>query len=222
MPTPKITALLQANLSGAPCDVEWLYKVRYRCLNNSLQDKKQVPKSCNVWVEWLGRRMIVTLLSTAAWSSKMELQWVLWSSKSRMIFLEALCLRECTVNDLLNYSVLIFDDFWFVHTSNPRRRASPNSCFLLTPLNTKTGGRNWPAKLQHAFTLIFPPYSLDVNSWTFLDPFSVITVSGLFICMLLLPMFQMFSCVSERLFLSLISPAYWKVLKQFSDLFFGL
>ena len=97
--------------------------------------------------------------------------------------------------------MLIFDDFRFVHTSSPRRRLSPNCRFLLTPLNITTGCRNWPATLQHAITLAFPLFSPDVNTWTFLDPFSVITESGLFICMLLSSVFQMSPCVSERLFL---------------------
>lgn len=133
-----------------------------------------------------------------------------------MTFPEDLCLRECAVKDLLNYSVLIFDDFRFLHTSDPRSRTSSNSCFLLTPLNIKTGGRKWPTTQQHAFNLTFPLFSPDVNTRTFLDPFSVITESGLFICMLLLSMFQMFPCVSERLFLV---PNFSSILKNVKTIF---
>jgi hypothetical protein len=44
-------------------------------------------------------------------------------------------------------------------------------CVLLTSLNTRKGGRNWPAALQHAITVLFSLLSHDVKTLTLLELF---------------------------------------------------
>jgi hypothetical protein len=43
--------------------------------------------------------------------------------------LKALCLRKCSVTHLMNKSVLMYDDFGFMYTSDPGSKPSPNLCF---------------------------------------------------------------------------------------------
>lgn len=77
---------------------------------------------------------------------------------------------------------------------NTGSKPSPISCLLLTPLNIKTRGTNWPTALQHAIPNIFTLSSPCEN--THFCNYIVWFVNS----MPLSPMLSMFSAVSERLF----------------------
>jgi len=148
--------------------------------------------------------MTMTLFSTAIWSSNGELQWALWPSEGTMTFPEALWLRKCPVNHLMNKPVPLYDDFRFVYTPDPGGIPSPNSLCLVDFLEYQNrvggGGRNWPAALQHAITVMFLLLTHDVKTLTLLDHFSAIMApSLLFICMPLSSELKMFLGVSEKL-----------------------
>jgi hypothetical protein len=47
------------------------------------------------------------------------------------------------------------DDLGFMYTSDPWGKPSQNSCFLLSLLKIRIGGRNCPSGLQHVFIVTF-------------------------------------------------------------------
>ena len=77
---------------------------------------------------------------------------------------------------------------------NTRNKPSPISCLLLSPLNIKTGVRDWPAALQHLIPNIFTLLSPCEN------PNFYYYIVWFVNCMPISPMLNIFPGVLERLF----------------------
>jgi hypothetical protein len=78
------------------------------------------------------------------------------------------------VNSLMKEFLLMYGDIQFVYTFELRIKLLPKSCFSLTPLDNTTVGRNLPAALQHAVTVIFSLFYSDFKTCIFSDTFSLI------------------------------------------------
>jgi hypothetical protein len=65
---------------------------------------------------------------------------------------------------LMNNSVLVYDDFRFICTSDPGGKLSPNFCVSYTYWNIITGDINRPAALQLTVTVIFSLFSSEVKT----------------------------------------------------------
>ena len=105
---------------------------------------------------------------------------------------------KCFVNDLLNKSLLIYEDFCFMYQYNPVGRPSDHFCFYV---NIKTRVRKLPASFEHANTLTFSVSSPGGKTWKFLETFSIFTESGLLrTCMPHSSVLTIFPGVTEGLF----------------------
>jgi hypothetical protein len=97
-----------------------------------------------------------------------------------MAFPEAVCFEEmlCESLDEKFGANLGYSDLRLMYTSDYGGKPSPNFRLVLTPLNIRTGSRNWPALLQHSIIVPVPRFPVAVN------PFFIIAESGfLYICM---------------------------------------
>ena len=127
----------------------------------------------------------------------------------------SLCVRKCSLNHLMHKWVLIHDDFWFLYTSDCGVKPSPNLYFFLTSASFRIGGRNWPAALQHAITVIFSLFFFRCWNMNFINPFSIITVSGLlFTGKPLSSMLDTFPGVSQKLFSVAAFSRVWRKLSN--------
>jgi hypothetical protein len=59
------------------------------------------------------------------------------------------------VNSLMKKSVLIYNDFLLMYTSDTRSKTITQILLSLTSLNKRTGSGNLSVALQHAITLIY-------------------------------------------------------------------
>ena len=125
------------------------------------------------------------------------------ASKCWVTFPEVLCLRKCSLNCLMNRSVLTHDDFPFMYTSDPEgmsHNRTPVSCWhpwILEEEQKLTRSITACYLSLQYFSLITP----DVKRWIFLDHFSVITMSGLlFICLPFSSILTMFPGGLQSLF----------------------
>jgi hypothetical protein len=86
----------------------------------------------------------------------------------------------------LNESVLMYDDFRFVYSSEPGGKPSANSCALLASLKIRTGGRNGLAALQHVITVMFHSF-LPMLKHGYFRPFFCYTELGLYATFISVP-----------------------------------
>jgi hypothetical protein len=182
--------------------------------------KSHLFKGCNVWVQWIGRQMIITLFSTSVWSSKGELQYAVWHLKA-----ELTSLKFCVWGNVLWIACWTIPCQCMTISRSCTRltlggEPSPNSCFLLTSLNIRRRDRNWPAALQHSITVKFSLIPPDVKIWTLLGPFSVNTVSGFVIYLHanFLNLENVSRCVTKVIFGRYI----FQIIAKFSEFRFSL